>query len=500
MFEQTIETSATPHITVTECMGNLVVRGSEKRQITLHVRGRTDDATLEREGETFTLVARAGCLLTCPTATTLTVGTVRENLQVEQVEGPVTADTVHGNVNLRAVGPTALEQTFGNLRVRQVEGDLCAQTTRGNARVRQVDGSLSLGRVDGNLGVKEIRGELAAEQVRGNVQLELPFSPGLTYRLNANGNLTVRLPADASLRLALRASGGVRSYIPDLVLEEAEGETRGILGAGEASLEAQVGGRVSLQPLGPEMGPAEGLPPDFMADLEGLGATIEARIAEEMAAMSARLEESLGRIDSEEIRRGVERATEQAPAGRAGSGAGSSADRASGAPLAAGQRPATSPQARAGDRRGADAGAAPGGRGEGHPRAGGRSSGGVGGAIVDVEHTEQHQPKWQVPFFTIWTGQALSLVGSRVAQFALVWYLTKTTGSATVLATASVPYQDDRFGDSAGDGVAGGAAAGDLSRPLCGRAHRPLESADSDDRGRQRHSAGYTVAGLSLLD
>jgi len=57
---------------------------------------------------------------------------------------------------------------------------------------------------------------------------------------------------------------------------------------------------------------------------------------------------------------------------------------------------------------------------------------------VDVEHTEQHQPKWQVPFFTIWTGQALSLVGSRVAQFALVWYLTKTTGSATVLATASL--------------------------------------------------------------
>ena len=314
MFEQTIETSATPHITIAECMGNLVVRGSEKRQITLHVRGRTDDATLEREGETFTLVARAGCLLTCPTATTLTVGTVRGNLQVERVEGPVTADTIHGNVSLRAVGPTALEQTFGNLRVRQVEGDLCAQTTRGNARIRQVDGSLSLGRVDGNLGVKELQGGLAAEQVRGNVRLEPSFSSGLTYRLGTDGNLTVRLPPDASLRLALRAGGGVRSHIPDLVLEEAEGETRGILGAGEASLEAQVGGRVSLQPLEPEMGPAEGegLPPEFMADLEELGVAIEARIAEEMAEMGARLEESLGRIDSEEIRRGVERATERA--------------------------------------------------------------------------------------------------------------------------------------------------------------------------------------------
>jgi len=42
------------------------------------------------------------------------------------------------------------------------------------------------------------------------------------------------------------------------------------------------------------------------------------------------------------------------------------------------------------------------------------------------------------PFFTIWTGQQLSLVGSRAAQFALVWWLTLETGSATVLATASL--------------------------------------------------------------
>ncbi len=55
-----------------------------------------------------------------------------------------------------------------------------------------------------------------------------------------------------------------------------------------------------------------------------------------------------------------------------------------------------------------------------------------------MEHEEQSQSKWQVPFFTVWTGQALSLIGSRVAQFALIWYLTESTGSATVLATASM--------------------------------------------------------------
>jgi len=45
---------------------------------------------------------------------------------------------------------------------------------------------------------------------------------------------------------------------------------------------------------------------------------------------------------------------------------------------------------------------------------------------------------WAVPFFTIWTGQALSLVGSQAGVFALVWWLTQRTGSGTVLATSTM--------------------------------------------------------------
>ena len=41
-------------------------------------------------------------------------------------------------------------------------------------------------------------------------------------------------------------------------------------------------------------------------------------------------------------------------------------------------------------------------------------------------------------FFVIWTGQAFSLLGSQLVQFAIVWWLTKTTGSATMLAWASL--------------------------------------------------------------
>jgi len=44
---------------------------------------------------------------------------------------------------------------------------------------------------------------------------------------------------------------------------------------------------------------------------------------------------------------------------------------------------------------------------------------------------------WKKTFFLIWFGQAFSLFGSELVQFALVWYLTKETGSASVLAMAS---------------------------------------------------------------
>ncbi|MBN2115494.1 MAG: MFS transporter [Anaerolineales bacterium] len=45
---------------------------------------------------------------------------------------------------------------------------------------------------------------------------------------------------------------------------------------------------------------------------------------------------------------------------------------------------------------------------------------------------------WKSTFFTIWSGQAFSILGSQLVQFALIWYLTVQTGSATVLATASL--------------------------------------------------------------
>ncbi len=45
---------------------------------------------------------------------------------------------------------------------------------------------------------------------------------------------------------------------------------------------------------------------------------------------------------------------------------------------------------------------------------------------------------WKGLFFPVWVGQAFSLFGSSVVDFALIWYLTDQTGSERVLAFSTL--------------------------------------------------------------
>ncbi len=47
-------------------------------------------------------------------------------------------------------------------------------------------------------------------------------------------------------------------------------------------------------------------------------------------------------------------------------------------------------------------------------------------------------PRWQIRFWSVFCGQALSLVGSALTQFILLWWITDTTGSVSALAMAGL--------------------------------------------------------------
>lgn len=55
-----------------------------------------------------------------------------------------------------------------------------------------------------------------------------------------------------------------------------------------------------------------------------------------------------------------------------------------------------------------------------------------------MEQAETSPKPWLTRYAIIWGGQQFSILGSVLAQFALVWWLTQETGSATVLATATM--------------------------------------------------------------
>ncbi|MGY5877244.1 MAG: MFS transporter, partial [Candidatus Thorarchaeota archaeon] len=55
-----------------------------------------------------------------------------------------------------------------------------------------------------------------------------------------------------------------------------------------------------------------------------------------------------------------------------------------------------------------------------------------------MEPVVDQEDRSLVPFAVMWSGQAVSLLGTRIVRFALVWYITVLTGSATVLAIATI--------------------------------------------------------------
>jgi MFS transporter, DHA3 family, macrolide efflux protein len=55
-----------------------------------------------------------------------------------------------------------------------------------------------------------------------------------------------------------------------------------------------------------------------------------------------------------------------------------------------------------------------------------------------IQYLPRSSSNWSTSFFVIWSGQAVSLFGSAIVQFAIMWWLTQRTGSAASLATAAL--------------------------------------------------------------
>lgn len=308
MWTQTVETALSPTIVVEECLGDLSVRGTDESLLTLSLRNGADALSLRREGEEVFLTLRADAHLVCPRAARLTLTAVRGDLEVRDIAGPLTVGAVSGDGILRRIGPLTLGETYGDLSLHGATGEVRIREVFGDARLQKVDGPLSVRAVRGDLRAAGLRGGAAVESVGADLQLRPPYVSGATYCFRVGSTARIVVPADANVRFALRAGGRVRSSVPGLSLAEAEGVVSGALGSGEAVLEVTAGSHILLVPEVPE----EAEWGAWAAGMEDIGAVVETRVAEAMALLEARLEETLRSVGSEVIRRRVEKAAERA--------------------------------------------------------------------------------------------------------------------------------------------------------------------------------------------
>lgn len=332
MVSKVIETGENPHLIIEECFGDLTVQGVNESRITFNLAGDEESLDLVVAESAVRFTAQENCRILCPVGATLDIQVAHGNLKATGIHGRLTIGEVYGDAQLRDTGPLTVAEVYGNVRLQQVAGDVQVGEVSSDARIGQVTGALNVHAIASDARISDIAGPVAIEQVGSDfkaeglaqgltlggagsdVRLAPPFTPGAVYQVRAGSDLTIRLPEEANVRFALQAGGGVRSSIPNLELHEAEGSVTGVLGAGEAFIQAQVGGRVRLKGAG---GLDEG--PDhieidlsFLDHLADLGPMIEARVSEAMAELDINLQEGLRHLDGERIRLHIERAAEKA--------------------------------------------------------------------------------------------------------------------------------------------------------------------------------------------
>jgi hypothetical protein len=303
MATQTFPTSATPHISLTDCAGDLIIEGWDERSIA--VEADEGASAPVQEGETLTIRGARGPLrLRVPNETAVTVRGQGGGVRLRNLYGAVLVDgaesfTIEGDgdwrrwlrrlrwdahdVEVRNVGAVDIEYVIGNLgladvgsadaraiggnaTVRMVKGDLRIKNVGGNGTIEEVGGDLEVGNIGGNCEVRGVDGKLSISNVGGNAEVR---GAGSVLKLgNIGGNLTLH---EAQLASAFAAEQPVRIAVggsarlelpdqPDLTINVvAGGSVTGegvtshggamltlVYGAGSGRLSLLVGGNLDL--------------------------------------------------------------------------------------------------------------------------------------------------------------------------------------------------------------------------------------------------------------
>jgi len=253
---QTDTTFAVPagaSLSVNNFGGGITVHGWTENRVKVHAEtGRRGRIEVSMAGNTVIIKtgSREGAPsvidleITVPQSMALTLGGTYADINVDGVQGAISAETVNGEINVRG--------GKGNITLHSIQGAVTLADASGRIEVNTVNENVELSNVSGEIKVETTNGELMltgitsssvdAGTINGDVLYEGTVTDGGSYSFGShNGDITVSIPERANVTItAATANGDIDASFP-LPLTGGAGKHRKTfkIGSGTARMELE---------------------------------------------------------------------------------------------------------------------------------------------------------------------------------------------------------------------------------------------------------------------
>lgn len=251
--DTTIAVPAGASLSVNNFGGGITVHGWSENRVKVHAEtGRRGRVEVSLVGNTVVVKSssREGAPsvmdfdITVPQSMELNLSGTYADITVDGVQGPISAETVNGEVNVRG--------GKGNITLHSIQGSVTLADASGRIEVNSVNEDVELTNVSGEIKVETTNGEVRltgiqsssvdAGTINGDVLYEGTVKDGGSYSFGShNGDITVSIPEGANVTVTTATANGDIDASFTLPLTNTPGKHRKTfkIGSGSARMELE---------------------------------------------------------------------------------------------------------------------------------------------------------------------------------------------------------------------------------------------------------------------
>lgn len=233
-MSQTIPVAADARITVAQVGADLQVRGWARNEV--QVDGDLPRVQTAPEGQGVTISTGGDCELYIPENANIEIGTVGADVKLSDIHADLQLNTVGADVALRGCGAVTIGTVGADVRIRQSSGDVRIDAVGADVTLHEIDGSVTIGRIGADAYVRSVTGDCVIERVGADLILDMPFTPGHTYRFAAMSDIVCRIAPDADVQFIVTGSGDLNVEAVNANTTQTDFERRVTFGQGAATV------------------------------------------------------------------------------------------------------------------------------------------------------------------------------------------------------------------------------------------------------------------------